>query len=96
MILYQHIGPISFLGIFIVNQGIIEGIHMAGGFPCGGMHKNSSVDPNDILIELYHRPPPVFLYVFLEFCPILRVVVNGAQTVVNFAGLGHITVFLGM
>ena len=96
VIFYEHISPIPFFGIFIIDQRVIEGIDVARGLPGRRVHKNSSVDPNDILIELHHRLPPVFLYVLLEFCPILCVVVNSAQTVVNLAGLGHITVFLGM
>ncbi len=60
------------------------------------MHKNSSVYAHDVLVELHHGLPPVFPDVFFEFRPVLSVVVYGAQSVVDLAGLGHVPVLLGV
>ena len=40
LVLYQHIGTITFLGIAVVNQRVIESIYVSAGFPDGGVHKD--------------------------------------------------------
>ncbi len=61
VIFQQNIGSETFLRIFIVNQRIIESIHVAGGFPNCGMHEDRGVDTHDIFIHLNHGFPPVLL-----------------------------------
>ncbi len=65
LIFDQHVGPVTFFGILVIDQRIVEGIHMAGGFPDRGMHENGRVDPHDILIQQYHAVPPVFFDIIL-------------------------------
>ena len=72
----QNIGTISFLGIFVIDQGIIEGIDMAGCFPDSRMHKDSRVDTDYIFVQQRHTVPPVFLYVIFQFYAILSVIVH--------------------
>jgi hypothetical protein len=78
LIFYQYIGPVAFLGVLVVNQGIIERIHVTGSLPDGRMHKNSRVDADHVFVKQHHGVPPIFFQVILELHPILTVVVHGA------------------
>lgn len=60
------------------------------------MHEDGGIDTHDVPVELHHGHPPVFPDVSLEFRPVLGVVVNGAQAVVNFTRLDHIPILLRM
>jgi len=51
LIFYQHISPVAFLGVLVVNQGIVERIHVSGSLPDGRMHKNSRVDADHVFVE---------------------------------------------
>ena len=40
LVFYQNISTIAFLGITVINQRVIERIHMSTGFPDSRMHKD--------------------------------------------------------
>ena len=69
---------------------------MSGSFPGGRVHEDSSIYPYNVLMELYHRFPPIFTEVFLEFYPILCVVIYSTEPIIDFTGGEYIAVFLGM
>ena len=72
----QHIGTIPLLGIFVVDQGVIERVDMAGCFPDSRVHKDSGVDTDYIFVQQRHAVPPVFLYVIFQLYAILSVIIH--------------------
>ena len=50
-ILYQHISAVTLLGVLVVDHGIIEGIYVAGCFPCGGVHKDRRVEAHNVIMQ---------------------------------------------
>ncbi len=96
VVLDEHIGTIAFLGVLVVDEGVVEGIHMAGGFPDAWVHEDGGVDADDVLVVLHHAAPPVLLDVVFEFGTQLAIVVNGGEAVVYFAGGEYEAVFLGV
>ena len=80
----------------IINQGVVEGVNVARGFPYGGVHEDGGVDAHDVLVQQSHGLPPIAFYVVFEFYAVLAVVVHGRKAVVYFRALKHKTVFLGM
>ena len=85
LVLYQHVGAVALLAVLVVNQGIVEGVHVSAGLPYGGVHENGGIDTHDVLVEQYHGLPPVLLDVVLQFNAVLAIVVHCAQTVVYVA-----------
>ena len=96
VILDEDIGTISFLGVFVVDEGVVEGANVARGLPNAGMHEYGGVDTHDILIQAGHRFPPIILDVVLELHAHLPVVINGCKTVINLAGGEYETILLAM
>ena len=96
MVLDEDVGAIAFLGVFVVDQRVVEGIHMAGGFPDARVHEDGGVDTDDVLVVLHHGTPPVLLDVVFEFGSQLAIVVHGGETVVYLAGGEYEAVFLGV
>ena len=96
VVLNQDIGPVALLGVFVVDEGVIEGTHVAGGLPDARMHENGGIDAHNVLIEARHGLPPVVLDVVLELDAHLAVIINGGQTVVNLAGREYETILLAM
>ena len=78
LILYQHISTIALLRITVVNQGIVESIHMTRCLPYRRMHKDSRVDTHDIVVQQHHTLPPILLDIIFQFYTILSVVVYGS------------------
>ncbi len=96
VILNQVIRAIALLTVLVVDHGIIEGIHVTRGFPRGGMHKNRRVDAHDVVVHVHHALPPIFADIFFQFDTVLSVIINGTETVVNFAGWKNEPVFFGV
>ena len=94
LVLYQHIGTITFLGIAVVNQRVIESVHVSAGFPDSGVHKDSRVDADNIFVQQYHTLPPVLLDVIFQFHTHLTIVIHSSQSIINLAGREHKTIFL--
>ncbi len=92
----EHVGAVAFLGVAVVDQGVVEGVHVSGCLPDSGVHENRRVDAYDIVVEHRHRLPPVTLDVVLELYAVLAVVVDGGKAVVDLTRLEHEAVFLGM
>ncbi len=96
IILDQHVGAVALLGILVVDQRVIECAHVARGLPDARVHEDGRIDTHDVVVEMDHRLPPVFLDVVLHLDAHLAVIVNGAQTVIDLAGLKNETVLLGV
>ncbi len=73
----QYVGAVALFGVFIVDERVVEGAHVAAGLPGAGVHEDGGVDPHDVFPETRHRLPPVGFDVVLEFDAHLAVVVDG-------------------
>ena len=83
LVLDKHIRTITLLAVSVVNKRIIESIHVTTGLPDGGMHKNTRIYADDVVMKQYHTLPPVLLNIVFQFNAILPIIVYGAQTVIN-------------
>ena len=83
LVLDEHIGTIALLRVAVVNQGVVEGIDVAGGLPDGGVHEDGRVNAHDVLVEQHHRLPPVLLDVVFQLYAHLAVIIDCAQSVVD-------------
>jgi len=59
---------------------------VAGSLPDGGVHEDGRVDAHDVLVEQSHRLPPVLFDIIFEFNAELTVVIDCAQSVIDFTG----------
>mgnify|MGYP002508248121 CR=1 FL=1 len=59
LIFNQYVGTIAFLGIFVVNQWVIECVNVSGSLPDSRMHKYGRVDPDNVFVQQHHAVPPV-------------------------------------
>jgi hypothetical protein len=96
VIFHKHIGTVTLLGVFVIDQRVAESIDMTGSLPGRRVHEDGRIDSYNVFMVLYHRFPPVFPDIVLQFNTILTVIINSAQSVVNFARRKYKTVFLGM
>ena len=96
VILDEHIGTITLLGITVIDQWVVEGIHMSGSLPYGRVHEDSCIETYNVLVQQYHTLPPVLLDIILELNTILTIVVNGSQAIINFTTREHKAIFLAM
>ena len=96
VLLQQHVRPVALLAVLVVDQRIVEGVHVAAGLPHGGVHEDGRVDAHDVLVELHHGLPPVAADVGLQLGAVRAVVVRGAQAVVDLAAGEHEAILLGM
>ncbi len=92
----EHVGAIALLGVAVVNQGIVEGIHVTRSFPDGRVHKDGRIQAYDILVQQGHRFPPVTFDIVFELDAVLAVVIHCGQAVVNFAGGEYESVLFGV
>ncbi len=79
----EDIGTIALLRVAIVDEGVVEGVHVSAGLPSGGVHEDSGVDAHDVLVQQHHALPPVLLDVVLQLYAVLSVVIDGGQSVVD-------------
>ena len=96
VILDQDIGAIAFFGIFVVDQRVVKGTHVAGSLPNAGVHEDGGIDPDDVLVQACHRLPPVIFDVVFELNAHLSVVIYGGQSVVNLTGRENKSVLFAM
>jgi len=75
LLLNKHVGPVSFFGILVVDEGVVERVDMARGLPDSGVHEDGRIDPYHILVQKDHTVPPIFLDVVLQLDAVLSVVV---------------------
>jgi hypothetical protein len=92
----QHVGAVALLAVLVVDQRVVEGVHVAAGLPHGGVHEDGRVDAHDVLVELRHGLPPVAADVVLQLDAVRAVVVGGAQAIVDLAAGEHEAILLGM
>ena len=92
----KHVGAVSLFRIAVVNEWIIEGVHVSAGFPYGRVHEDGAVDAHDIFVQQDHGFPPVLFDIIFEFHAVLAVVIDSAEAVVDVAGGEYETVLLAM
>ena len=92
----EHIGAITLLRVTVVDEGIVERVHVSAGLPYRGVHEDGRVDAHDVLVKQHHALPPVLLDVVFQFHTILSVVIHGSQSVVDFAAGEHKTILLAV
>ena len=96
LILNEHIGTIAFLAVTVVDERVVEGIHVSAGLPCGWVHEDGCIYAHDVLVEQHHALPPILFDVVLQFHTVLAVIIHGAQSVIDVATGEHKTVFLAV
>ena len=92
----EDIGTVTLLGILVVNQRIVECVHMPRCFPYSGVHEDGRVNAHDVLMQQDHTLPPIFLYIVLQFHSILAIVVDSPQAIINVARWENETILLTM
>ena len=83
LVFNEHICTITLLGIAVIDEWVVECIHVSGSFPDGRVHKDSGVDSHDILVHEHHALPPILLYIVLQFHTVLTIVVDSSESIVN-------------
>ena len=96
LVLDEDVGAITLLAVAVVDERVVERIHVSAGLPRGGVHEDGGIDADDVLVEQHHRLPPVLFDVVLQLHTVLTVVVDSAETIVDITGGEHETVFLAM
>ena len=96
LVLDEDVGAVAFLGILVVDERIVEGIDVSGSLPDGGVHEDGRVDAHDVLVQQRHGLPPILFDIVFQLHTELTVVVNGAETVVDFTGREHKTVLFAV
>ncbi len=81
----EHVGAIAFLGILVVDEGVVESVYVARCLPDGGVHEDGGVNAHDVVVEHGHCFPPVSFDVVFEFYAVLAVVVHGREAVIKLA-----------
>ena len=74
----QHVSTITLLRVAVVDQGIVESIHMSRSLPYRRVHKDGAVDAHDVLVQHRHSLPPILLNIILQLHAVLTIVVNGS------------------
>ena len=83
LVLDEHIGTIALLRVTVVDEGVVESIHMTGSLPGGGVHEDGGIDAHDVLVQQHHALPPVLLDVVLQFHTVLTIVIHGPESVID-------------
>ena len=96
LIFDKHVSAIAFLRILVVNQGIVKRIYVTRSLPNSGVHEDGRVDAHDVLVEQSHRLPPVLFDIIFEFNAELTVVIDCAQSVIDFTGGKYKSVLLAV
>ena len=79
----ENVCAVALFAVFVVDERIVEGVDVTGGFPCRGVHEDGSINADDVLVHAHHCSPPILLDVVLQLTAQLAVIVGGAQAVVN-------------
>ena len=51
LVLDEHVGAVALFRVAVVDEGVVEGIHVSACLPHGGVHENGSVDAHDVVVE---------------------------------------------
>ena len=78
LIFNEHVCAVAFLGVAVVDEGVVESVHVSGSFPNSGVHEDGGVDSDDVLVEEHHGLPPVLFDVVFQFDAVLSVVIDSA------------------
>ena len=92
----QNVSAVAFFAVFVVDQRVVEGINVPTGAPHRGVHKNCGIQSDDVVLHLHHGLPPVGSQVVFEHYSVLTVVIDGAESAIEFARLKNKTVLFGV
>ena len=95
-ILDKHIGTITLLRVFIVDQRVIKRIDVPRRFPNRRVHKNGRIDTDNIFVQQHHTVPPIFFDIVFQLDPHLSVIIHGAQPIVYFTRRKYESIFFTM
>ena len=76
LVLDEHISAITLLRVLVVNQRVVERIHVARCLPDGRVHEDGRVDAHDVFVEQRHRVPPITFDIVFELNAVLTVVIH--------------------
>ena len=96
LVLDEHVGAVALLAVAVVNQGIVECVHVARSLPDGRVHEDGAVDAHDVLVQQRHGLPPVALDIVFQLYAVLCIVIHSAQAVIDFTRREHKAIFLGV
>ena len=97
LVLDEVVGAITLLRVTVVDEGVVEGINVAAGLPHGGVHENSGVNADDVVVEQHHGVPPVFLDIVFQFNAVWSVIIDGGEALgIDFRTGEHKAVFLAV
>ena len=96
MVLNEDVGAVALLAVLVVDEGVVECVHMAAGLPDAGMHEDGAVEAHDVLVHLHHGLPPGLFDVVFQFDAELTVVVDSGEAIIDFRTGEDETVFFGV
>ena len=96
LVLDEHVGAVALLAVAVVNQGVVERVHMARSLPDGGVHEDGAVDAHDVLVQQGHCLPPVALDIVFQFHAVLSIIIDSTEAVIDFTRGEHKAIFLGV
>ena len=96
VVLDQDVCTVALFAVLVVDERVIERVHVPGCLPGRGVHEDAGIDAHDVLVHAHHGGPPVLLDVVLQFCAKLAVVVSRGEPVVDVARREYKTVFFGV
>jgi hypothetical protein len=79
------------IALFALGYQIGEFVGVAGRFPDHRVHKDTAVEPDNIIAHLYDAFPPGLFDVVLQFDSERPVVVTARKAAIDFTGLKYKT-----
>ena len=96
LVLYQHVCAVALLRVAVVDERVVESVHVSACLPYRWVHENGGVDAHDVLVQQHHALPPILLDVVLQFHTVLSVVVNGSQSIIDLAAWEYEAILLAV
>ncbi len=94
VVLDEHVGAVALLAVAVVDERVVESVHVAAGLPDARVHEDGAVQPHNVLVHLHHGAPPVLLDIVLQLHAQLAVVVHRRQTVIDLRARKHEAILL--
>ena len=54
LLFYEHVGAVTLLGVAIINEWVVESVHVTGCLPYCGVHEYGGVYADDVVVQQYH------------------------------------------
>ena len=85
LVFNQYIRTITLLAVAVVNQRVVECVHVSAGLPRRRVHEDGGIDAYDVLVQQHHALPPILLDVIFQLHTVLTVIIHGTQSVIDVA-----------